>query len=331
MCQRPARSRVDTERLHAVGTGRDNRNRTHPALGTLTSAQFRFSFRTPPDHRNERNPSSRLALRHDGRPQAPSKKFWSRPGRDPGSPAAARSRTRWRATGYPLWRRSTAGSVRRSGGILPRPGRHSFSCSTHRFHTYRACPAVLQQYGLLFESRLKSIPGHTKIVATNTGQEDIMPKTRPCYVGLQFPSRSGSASSTGDSCETRSTRPPSCRLPRMCRRCCAPAGLSRCTKPAACPSRPSGSTWMSASASSWPSWGRPARGSPRCCTCSAGFPGHRGEIWLRGRRVDRLSALRVGGPAPRARGLRVPVLQPAVDHDGRRQRRAPRSAGRRDP
>ena len=60
--------------------------------------------------------------------------------------------------------------------------------------------------------------------------------------------------------------------PKTCPRCCAPAGSSRCTRPAACPSRPSaGSTWRSASASSWRSWGRPARASPRCCTCSAGL------------------------------------------------------------
>jgi putative ABC transport system ATP-binding protein len=39
----------------------------------------------------------------------------------------------------------------------------------------------------------------------------------------------------------------------------------------------------------------------------------------------------VGGAAAQARGLHVPVLQPAVHHDGRRQRRAARAAGRRDP
>ena len=49
---------------------------------------------------------------------------------------------------------------------------------------------VSQQYGLLFGSWLESVPGHTKIVAANTGQEDVMPKIWPCHVRLRFSPRS---------------------------------------------------------------------------------------------------------------------------------------------
>ena len=53
------------------GTARDQRNRTHPALGTQTWPVFRLTRRTShcrPRRPTIRNPSSRPALRHDGRP-----------------------------------------------------------------------------------------------------------------------------------------------------------------------------------------------------------------------------------------------------------------------
>ena len=56
---------------HPAVPARDQRNRTHPAFGTQTSPVFRLSRRTShcrPRRPTIRNPSSRPALRHDGRP-----------------------------------------------------------------------------------------------------------------------------------------------------------------------------------------------------------------------------------------------------------------------
>ena len=53
------------------GAFRDQRNLTHPALGTQTWPTFRDTRRTShcrPRRPTMRNPSCRLALRHDGRP-----------------------------------------------------------------------------------------------------------------------------------------------------------------------------------------------------------------------------------------------------------------------
>src|ERR1022692_4193518 len=55
-------------------------------------------------------------------------------------------------------------------------------------------------------------------------------------------------------------------------------------------------------------------------------PATRGEIWLRGQLVHG----RLGGSAPPARGVCVPVLQPALEHDRGGQRGAARAAGRGD-
>ena len=50
---------------------RDQRNRTHPAFGTRTSPTWRDRRCTSPGlTATTRNPSSRPALRHDGRPAA---------------------------------------------------------------------------------------------------------------------------------------------------------------------------------------------------------------------------------------------------------------------
>jgi hypothetical protein len=60
------------------------RNRTHPAFGTRISPVSRLSLRTSPGLTwTMRNPSSRPALRHDGRRCVPAKKpaiawAWSR-------------------------------------------------------------------------------------------------------------------------------------------------------------------------------------------------------------------------------------------------------------
>jgi hypothetical protein len=67
-CQRPARSSFTRNDFTSCGTCRDQRNRTHPALGTRTSPMFRLSRRTCPGLTwTMRNPSSRPAFRHDGR------------------------------------------------------------------------------------------------------------------------------------------------------------------------------------------------------------------------------------------------------------------------
>ena len=56
-----------------------------------------------------------------------------------------------------------------------------------------------------------------------------------------------------------------------------------------------------------------------------------GEIWLDGRAGRRPEPGQVGGAAAPPHRLRVPVLQPGLQHDGRRQRGAGRADGRRDP
>ena len=69
ICHRPPLSRATRYDFTPSGTGRDKRNRTHPAFGTLNSAQCRLTRRTS-DERNAtmRNPSFRPAFRQDGRP-----------------------------------------------------------------------------------------------------------------------------------------------------------------------------------------------------------------------------------------------------------------------
>jgi hypothetical protein len=65
-CQRPARSRVTRKDL-VGGTGRDQRNRTQPSLGTNTAPQRRFSRRTwAALGATLRNPSCRPRLRQPG-------------------------------------------------------------------------------------------------------------------------------------------------------------------------------------------------------------------------------------------------------------------------
>src|SRR5438046_1267423 len=62
ICHLPARSRVTRNDFAFPGTARDQRNRTHPALGILTSPQRRLSLRTSRCVRwTIRNPSSRPA------------------------------------------------------------------------------------------------------------------------------------------------------------------------------------------------------------------------------------------------------------------------------
>ena len=102
---RPGPGRCSPGRISApCGTGRDQRNRTHPTLGIRTWAVFRFSRRTSPGRIwVMRNPSSAT------RPSATTGGGASRrrsppwPGRGPGSPAAARSRCPGPATGSLPW------------------------------------------------------------------------------------------------------------------------------------------------------------------------------------------------------------------------------------
>jgi hypothetical protein len=68
-CHRPARSRVIRYDFAPGGTLRDQRKRTQPTLGTQSSPVFRLSRRTCSGFTaTTRNPSSRPAFRHDGRP-----------------------------------------------------------------------------------------------------------------------------------------------------------------------------------------------------------------------------------------------------------------------
>ena len=75
-CQRPERSRVTRKDFTSSGTGRDQRNRTQPALGIFTAAWWRLRRRTSPGFTATiRKPSSCPALRQVGRWWVPAKKF----------------------------------------------------------------------------------------------------------------------------------------------------------------------------------------------------------------------------------------------------------------
>ena len=77
-CHLPARSRVTRYDFTSAGTARDQRNRTQPAFGILTSPTLREIRRTShclPRLPTTRNPSSRPAFRHDGSRCVPLKKF----------------------------------------------------------------------------------------------------------------------------------------------------------------------------------------------------------------------------------------------------------------
>src|SRR6516164_2704759 len=119
-------------------SSRRRASRPQLALGTLTSPQWRLSLRTSRWVRwTIRNPLSRLALRQRGRRCVPAKKFaiaclWSR--------TACCCTITLPAASHGLPVRALVSCRQRSAkpGTFSRPGRHHDSCSTHRFHTYRA-------------------------------------------------------------------------------------------------------------------------------------------------------------------------------------------------
>ena len=114
-------------------------------------------------------------------------------------------------------------------------------------------------------------------------------------------------------------------------RCCSNCRMSSSTT-AVVPRtswRSTGSTWPSARARPWRSWGRPGPASRPCCTWpEASTCPTRGTVTLDGRDLAGLGVAAAGPVAAARDRLRVPVLPPAAQPDRGRERRAAPAARR---
>ncbi len=128
------------------GTARDQRNRTHPALGTQTWPTFRDRRRTShcrPRRPVIRNPSSRPALRHDGRPAGfAGRRTPPSPGRSRAAPAAVPSGSLRAATG-----------ARAGGGELPA-----------LLQVARRARPARAPVGVLLDGQVPHVPGVAAVV-----------------------------------------------------------------------------------------------------------------------------------------------------------------------
>ncbi len=132
-CQRPARSFV-TRAIPCSPSGRVSRNRTHPTLGTWTSAHLPEARRTLTSR--TQNPSLIPLRRQRGRPWVPAHQFrnaWSK------SRKACCCTDEEPSPSHDA-RRASASCRNRSAepGAGPRPRRQQLACSNARFHTNRA-------------------------------------------------------------------------------------------------------------------------------------------------------------------------------------------------